>query len=281
MLEKLRILLELGKVRIASLSMLSVLAGYVLASGRVDRGAVAAAAGVFLLACGAAALNQYQERDIDGRMERTMRRPLPSGRITPRSALAAAALMMLSGTACLLPDWRAIALGWFTIVWYNGVYTPLKRVTAFAAVPGGVVGAIPPAIGWVCGGGNLADPRIAAVSFFFFVWQIPHFWLLLMKVGDDYRRAGMPVLTAIFSRGQLSRITYVWLLAAGVASVSLALFGLASTWWIYAGFVTAAIWLGWHATAMLRSSGSHLAFKETNLFALIVISLLSLSGFLK
>jgi protoheme IX farnesyltransferase len=278
MRRNLKLLLELGKVRIAVMSVVTVMAGYVLAAGRFGAGTVTAAAGVFLLACGASALNQWQERDVDARMTRTRGRPLPSGRVTPRYALAAALAMVVAGLLVLFPNWTAIGLGIFTVFWYNGVYTPLKRVTAFAAVPGGVVGALPPVIGWVCGGGEILDPRIGAVAFFFFIWQIPHFWLLLMRTGDDYRRAGLPTLTSTFSNAQLSRVTFVWMLTTAVASLMLPMFGVSDNTWVFLGYVAAAVWLAWHAVSMLRSGGAHLAFKQINVFALLVISLLAVSG---
>jgi len=272
------ILLELGKVRIASMSVVTVLAGYVLAAGGFDANTVKAAIGVFLLACGASALNQWQERDLDSLMVRTAGRPLPSGRVTPRYVLAAALSMVVLGSAVLYPNWAAIGLGILTVFWYNGVYTPLKKITAFAAVPGGVVGALPPVIGWVCAGGDILDPRIRAVAFFFFIWQIPHFWLLLMRMGDDYRRAGLPTLTSVFSRGQLSRVTFVWMLATAVVSLIFPLFGIAGSIWVYLGFVAASAWLAWHAVVMLRSGGTRLAFTQINVFALLVVSLLTVSG---
>ena len=75
---------------------------------------------------------------------------------------------------------------------YNGVYTPLKRVSAFAAIPGGVVGSLPPVIGWAAGGGSVTDARILAVAFFFFVWQVPHFWSRIV-----FTLQGMPLLGAV------------------------------------------------------------------------------------
>ena len=272
------ILLELGKVRIAAMSVVSVAAGYVLAAGSFDAGIVPAVLGVFLLASGASALNQWQERDLDARMERTRGRPLPSGRVTPRYALLSATSMVVLGAFSLYPNWTAVGLGLFTVFWYNGIYTPLKRVTAFAAVPGGLVGALPPVIGWVCAGGNLLDPRIGAVAFFFFIWQIPHFWLLLMRIGDDYRRADLPSLTSVFSRRQLTRVTFIWMLATAVACLVFPLFGVTESMWVYLGFVASSSWLAWHAVSMLRSGGTRLAFTQINVFALLVISLLAVSG---
>jgi protoheme IX farnesyltransferase len=280
MREGLSILMELSKVRIAVLSTLSTITGYILAAGTLTPVAVVPLFGVFLLACGSASINHFQDRDVDALMKRTRSRPVPSGRISPAGALAVGLLLVAAGTACLIGAPVAALLGLVTVAWYNGVYTPLKRVTAFAAIPGGIVGAIPPVIGWVSGGGAVNDPRIMAVAFFFFVWQVPHFWLLLLRIGADYERAGLPSLTTVFSRRQLTRITFVWMVATAVACLMIPMFGLDAPGWILAGFVAASVWLTWNAVVMLRTEGTMLAFREINVYALMVISLLSLSGFL-
>jgi protoheme IX farnesyltransferase len=270
--------LELAKVRIAVLATASAATGYFLAAREMSAGVFPLLAGVFLLAGGAGALNQVQEVDVDTLMLRTARRPIPSGRMTRRTGFLIALTMLAAGLLFLSGSLAAVMLGVCTVVWYNGIYTPLKRVSAFAAIPGGVVGALPPAIGWVMGGGSVADPRIIAVAFFFFVWQVPHFWLLLLRIGDDYARAGLPTLTQVFTRRQLSRIIYVWMLATAVACVSMPMFGVSSAVWAQAGLVLASVWLGWKATSMVRSDGEVLAFHHINLYALFVISVLSLSG---
>ncbi|MCI0451749.1 MAG: protoheme IX farnesyltransferase, partial [Candidatus Latescibacteria bacterium] len=226
--EGIGLVLELSKVRIAVLSTASAVTGWLLAAGSFSFEMLPAVAGVFLLAAGAGSLNQYQERDLDALMHRTARRPIPSGRMRARTALWIALALVAVGALCLVPHPIAALLGVFTLLWYNGVYTPLKRVSAFAAIPGGLVGAIPPVIGWVAAGGHPADPRILAVAFFFFVWQVPHFWLLLLRIGDDYARAGLPTITSLFSRRQLARIIYVWMIATAVACVSMPMFGVAS-----------------------------------------------------
>jgi protoheme IX farnesyltransferase len=278
--ERLGIVLELTKVRIAVLSTMSTVTGYILAARGLTWTGLVPLFGVFFLACGAAALNEYQERDLDARMSRTRSRPLPSGRISPAGALAVSLGFIAAGAVCLMGEPVAVLLGLITVAWYNGVYTNLKRLTPFAAIPGGVVGAIPPVIGWVSGGGEPLDPRILVVAFFFFVWQVPHFWLLLMRIGGDYERAGLPSLTAVFSRRQLIRVTFVWMIATSFACLLIPLYGVSTNAWIQLGFLGAGVWLGWHAARMLRSGGAMLAFREINVYALMVISLLSLSGFL-
>ena len=104
------------------------------------------------------------------------------------------------------------------------VFTLLsKEKTAFAVVPGSVIGAIPPLVGYVSAGGNVLDPQILAVAFFMFMWQIPHFWLLIMKNGDDYQKAGFPTISEIYNEQQLKSITYVWIAATAVSSLLLPL----------------------------------------------------------
>ncbi len=276
----LRVILALSKVRIAILSTLSAVCGYMLALPGVSWGLVLPSLGVFVLACGAAALNQWQERDIDPLMERTKTRPLPTGQVTPTYALVVSLVMIALGLWLLWPNVTAVLLGALTVVWYNGIYTPLKRISAFAAIPGGVVGALPPVIGWAAAGGNVSDPRVLAVAFFFFVWQIPHFWLLLMRIGPQYEAAGLPTLTQLLSKRQLTRVTYVWMLATGFSVVMMPLFGVGGGWWLPLGLVLSTLWLGWHATMMVRSNGEVVAFKEINMYALVVIMLLALSGLL-
>ncbi len=238
---------------------------------------------VFLLACGASALNQYQERDIDAKMERTRERPVPSGAIAASRAVTVSAALMLAGLSfAFLAGPAAFALGLLALVWYNGVYTYLKRVTAFAAIPGGVVGMIPPAIGWVSGGGHVLDGKITVICVIFFLWQVPHFWLLLLKHGEDYERAGRPSLTKIMSKAQIARITYVWITAAAVASLALPLYGPLRTPAVYFLLLPPAFWLIWSGKSLTKQdvflSLSSPLFRKINIYLFIMMSLLTLEG---
>jgi protoheme IX farnesyltransferase len=282
-----KVLMELSKVRITLLAALTTATGYILAAQELSLAVITPTVGLFLLACGSSALNQYQEKDIDARMRRTMRRPIPAGRIAPRRALEVALVLMGVGSLVLLLGSNATAagLGLLAVAWYNGLYTYMKRVTTFAAVPGAVIGGIPPAVGWAAAGGEVIDPRILAVSFFFFVWQVPHFWLLLMKYGRDYESAGLPSLTTVFTTGQLSRVTYVWIAATAAACLLFPLFGTVHSALVSFCLVAADAWLVWNAKGLLweRSAGRTLtsAFREINIYALVVISLLSLDRVLR
>lgn len=223
-----RVWLELVKPRITLASMVTTAVGYLVFRGRADLAMVPVLLGILLQACGAAALNQVQDAQLDRRMGRTRRRPIPDGRISRGGALAGALGLLAGGTAL---SWVAYGpvpalLGVAAAVVYNAIYTPLKRVTPFAALPGALVGALPPAAGWAAAGGYLADPTIHEIAFFFFLWQMPHFWLLLLHYEKDYVAAGLPSLFDRFDRRQIAQLTFVWIAAVAVASVMMPLFSL-------------------------------------------------------
>lgn len=220
MKEKLKIVLELGKARISLPVALSALTGYVLFTGSADAQGWWLTLGVFLMSCSSGALNHWQESTIDAQMPRTQNRPIPSGKIKRVQAFLVALAFASTGSAVLLltnPP-AAVVLSWATLFSYNLVYTPLKKVTAFAVVPGSLVGALPPFIGWSGAGGSIFAEEILLVSFFFFIGQIPHFWLLLLMFGDQYKLAGLPSLNQVFSVEQIKRITFTWILTTAAAA---------------------------------------------------------------
>jgi heme o synthase len=216
------ILAELTKFKVTLLVTFTTATGYLLFSEYLTIQFLFAVLGILILASGSAALNQVQEKDIDKLMPRTQNRPIPSERIKPFFAIIIAVFLILAGAfllyfgAGLFPFF----LGVFTLLWYNGIYTYLKRITAFAVVPGSVVGAIPPMVGWTAAGGIILDYQILSLAFYLFVWQIPHFWLLLILYGKDYEIAGLPSLTKIFNSIQIKRLTFIWILAT-IASAML------------------------------------------------------------
>ena len=186
-------------------------------------------------------------------------------------------LLILSGEGLLLSTGNAAVplLGAAAVLWYNGLYTGLKRVSAFAVVPGALVGAIPPAMGWSAGGGSLADPSLAALVFFFFMWQVPHFWLHLLTYGKEYAEAGLPSLTDVFSRDQMERLTFQWVSATAVSALLLGLSGLLQSPLAKACLAAASLWLVSGAISlMLRHEENHeLLFRRTNSFMLVVMAL--------
>lgn len=276
-------LLDLVKFRITFFVAVSTSAGYILAAGNVSLHMILPTIGVLLVACGSSALNHYQEREFDAKMNRTRMRPIPSGAIKPSTALIIIFTLAISGTLILYfaSGLTTAALGILALLWYNALYTPLKRVTAMAVVPGALIGSIPPAIGYTAAGGNLLNPEILAFSLFFFIWQIPHFWLLLLIHGRDYERAGYPVLTQIFSFEQLSRITFIWIVALAASCFLIPLFGIIHNIYLNIILFAAGVWLVFKSRNLLFKYYERItyrfAFREINMYVLIVVVLISLT----
>lgn len=223
---------ELGKLRISFSVALTTFTGYLMYSGKLEPGILWPTLGIFFLSMASAALNHYQEISLDRQMPRTHNRPLPTHAVSRSFVLRLILLMATLGTAILFigAGWQSTLIGLLTLVWYNAVYTPLKKITAFAVVPGSMVGALPPIAGWVAAGGAVFDKFILLVAFFFFIAQIPHFWLILLKYGKEYENAGMPTLTQLFSRKQMRNLTFVWFAATAVTAMLIPFYGIIQHW---------------------------------------------------
>ncbi len=281
-----KVLADLTKVPISGMSTVTAAAGYVACARGVRFGALTAVLGTLLLAMGASALNEYQERDLDARMVRTRHRPLPEGYLSPPGALAIALGLGAAGLLILLiaHGVRAALLGALAMVWYNGVYTPLKRVTPFAVLPGSLIGALPPAIGWVAAGGRLEAPALLAICAVFFIWQVPHFWLLLLMHSDDYERGGFPTLTRRLGVPGLTRLTITWMCAAAVCVFLVPVLGATASFPSFILLSASAAWLSCVSLGLLRAKAGRQrlrqAFMHINLFALLVMAALFLDPLL-
>lgn len=282
------IILELSKFRIALLVSLSSATGYILASGHLIYNLIIPTIAVFILASGSSALNHYQERDFDSLMKRTRKRPVPSGKISPANALAVAIGLIIIGSVVLYrsSNITALVLALITIFWYNAVYTPLKRITPLAVIPGALIGSLPPAIGWTAAGGYILDPMILMVSLFFFVWQIPHFWLLLLKFGEEYELAGYPTLTSRYSNQRIAKFTFIWILITTIISMFIPIFGNHRSLTIYAGLFLSGVWLLVSSRRLLNFNEDISSLKSTfadiNMYVFLVMALLTIdciSGF--
>ena len=274
-----RIFPELIRIKISLSVTLSAFAAWVMVTGKVSLRSFLPLAGIFLLACGASVLNQIQEKEQDAKMDRTKGRPLPSGKITPNQAFFIAILLLFSGFGILAAGlyWTCVILGTLNILEYNGFYTWLKKKTAFAIIPGALSGVIPVFMGWSAAGGSLSDRQVLFLAFFLFIWQIPHFWLLMLKFGDEYRSAGFPVMTDIFSTEQFRNIIMAWMIGATGTSLILVVSGL----WMF--FISKVMIMGLNLFILAifcyqlyftKDTRYRLMFLTMNGFLLVVLSLI-------
>ncbi len=219
---RVRDVLILGKLSISLPVGLTAFLGYVLANGAITWSAFLPFFGIFFLSSAASGLNQIQEYKLDALMIRTQKRPIPAGIISPKVAMQWVLLFFLVGVIILsFTTLYGTLWGIAGLIWYNGVYTPLKRVTAFSVFPGAFVGVIPVVAGWMAANGSLGDSRLHFLALFFFIGQMPHFWLLVLKYGKDYQRAGFPTLHDYFSPIQIERINLVWMIATFASAILL------------------------------------------------------------
>jgi len=202
--KELAALFELTKPRLTSLVIFTTWLGYGL--GRrfmvYDARFFHAVLGSWLVASGAAALNQYIERDLDALMRRTQRRPLPQKRLTPPTALAFGLTISAIGALELgiFINGLTSVLSLASLGIYLLGYTPLKRRTSLCTLVGAFPGAIPPVMGWTAATGSLA-PQAGILFLILFLWQLPHFLAIAWMYREDYARAGFPMLSVIDPSG--------------------------------------------------------------------------------
>lgn len=245
---------QLLKLYLVGMILVSCSLGLLLASG----GQVALTRvgwmlfGTALSAGGACVLNHYQDREADGRMERTRRRPLPSGRIRPAHALVFGLVLVLAGGTVLAAriNWLTAGLGVLTTCLYVLVYSPMKQRTWLNTPLGALAGALPSLMGWTAAAG-----RLELGGWFLFVmvflWQHVHFYTIAWLHRDEYRKAGYLMLPVVDGDGRRTFRQLVFAAAALLpASLLLACFGLTGP-----AYAVGAVLAG----ALLLSAGLALA----------------------
>jgi len=257
----LSIYLELTKPRLTSLAVITSFLGFLLASrGAIDPGRLLILlAGTALIGGGAGALNQYLEREPDGRMTRTRNRPLPSGRLQPESALTFGVVLSISGLVLLtfFSDPLAGALAALTLGSYLFLYTPLKSRSAICTLVGAIPGALPPLIGWAAARGTLG---LGAWLLFaiLFLWQLPHFLAIAWTYREDYARANFKMLPVLDpDGGSTGRQIALYCLALVPVSLMPTLFGLAGSAYFLVALVATLAFMGCGlTTAWVRSASA-------------------------
>jgi protoheme IX farnesyltransferase len=265
----------LTKPWIVALLLVTTLAGLV-AGGRSWPSAGLAFWTLFggaLAAGGSSALNQYIDRELDKNMQRTSKRPIPSGRLTSAEGLAFGLGLCLASYYVLasLVNLLAAVLSLAGILYYVIFYSVLlKRATVQNIVIGGGAGAIPPMVGWAAATGNL---NLAAWILFaiVFMWTPPHFWALAIVRQKDYAEAGVPMLPVVRGEAETRWQILLYTIALVAVTLLLPLFRLAGNIYlgsalVLGGSLIAAAWRVWRvpgnkvAWGMYRWSSMYLAF---------------------
>jgi heme o synthase len=274
--------LELSKLKIMIPVSLTGFTGYFIYDPHLTPDLFLVSTGILFMAISASVLNQIQEAGLDRKMARTQNRPIPANNISI-SLAAAFFLVCLAGGITLIyfsGGLTAAVIGIITLIWYNGIYTYSKRITAFAVVPGAVTGALPPLIGWVAAGGAVFDKPIIFLEFLFFIGQIPHFWLLILKYGEEYKNAGIPSLTEILSVAQINRLTFTWVVSSVTAALFLCIFEIIKSRIIVGILLIASFYIIWKFSALIKiqakstDSGKYSILLDSY-FLLVLILLIS------
>lgn len=200
--------IELTKPRLVAMILITTAAGFYLGTQHPVNWILFlhTLVGAGLTAAGVLGLNQYLERDIDSRMERTQQRPLPAGRMHPMEALLFCALLTGSGMlylTFLVNPLSGLVIS-LIVVSYLFIYTPLKRKTSLCTLIGAVPGALPPVVGWVAAQDSFSGA--AGVLFaILFLWQLPHSLAIAYIYREDYANAGLKLLPVIHPDGASTR----------------------------------------------------------------------------
>jgi protoheme IX farnesyltransferase len=210
--------------------------------------------GISLLAFGVAALNQFIERETDALMRRTATRPLPTGKISARSAFVFGLILCFAAEFYLLIFVNPLtaALGLVVIVGYVLMYTPLKLRTTASTAIGAIPGAMPPLMGWTSANDNPSEMVGAAILFLIlFLWQFPHFLAIATMYREEYAQAGIKMLPAVESDGRITaRQIVVFTILLIPISLAPVFFGMAG---IY--FAVAAVLLGsWFLITSIKAA---------------------------
>lgn len=196
LMSTLKVVFQLTKFRLSFLVSFSAIFGFVLASDsfRILDLLILGLSG-YLVTASSVINNQILEKDLDKKMDRTKKRPLPTNKITKNNSLIISLIFMFFGLSLMLFFFNMIAclLSLVSLILYTFVYTPLKRVGPIAVFVGAIPGALPPLIGWVAFSGEITIEAIIIFSIQF-IWQFPHFWAIAWIYHDDYKKVGFKLL---------------------------------------------------------------------------------------
>ncbi|MGH7530190.1 MAG: heme o synthase [Gemmatimonadales bacterium] len=253
-------LVELTKPRITQLVLLTAAAGFYLAAPARDRLdlllLVHTLLGTALVAAGTNAWNQVRERDVDARMRRTRRRPLPAGRLTAAAAAWFASAITVTGVAYLAVTVNLLTAGLAAVTFacYVFLYTPLKRRTSLNALVGAVPGALPIVGGWTAAGGEL-NVAVAALFWILFLWQLPHVLALGWLYREDYQAGGLRMLSVSDADGrETARMALLYALALLPISLVPTLLGLTGATYFFGALALGVLYVAAGAPLLVAAT---------------------------
>lgn len=196
MIENIKLFFEITKFRLSLLVALSSVFGFFISSSKVDINEVfILLVGGYLISSSSVINNQILEKDLDKMMNRTNKRPIPTGRISIYKSVIISIFSMIIGLFLIsfYLNIYAALLSFISLILYSFVYTPMKKFGPIAVFIGAIPGALPPLIGWVASTGQITLEAIIIFSIQF-IWQFPHFWAIAWMYDDDYKKVGFKLL---------------------------------------------------------------------------------------
>ena len=196
MIENIKLFFEITKFRLSLLVALSSVFGFFISSSKVDINEVfILLVGGYLISSSSVINNQILEKDLDKMMNRTNKRPIPTGRISIYKSVIMSIFSMIVGLFFIsfYLNIYAALLSFISLILYSFVYTPMKKFGPIAVFIGAIPGALPPLIGWVASTGQITLEAIIIFSIQF-IWQFPHFWAIAWMYDDDYKKVGFKLL---------------------------------------------------------------------------------------
>ena len=196
MIENIKLFFEITKFRLSLLVALSSVFGFFISSSKVDINEVfILLVGGYLISSSSVINNQILEKDLDKMMNRTNKRPIPTGRISVYKSVIMSIFSMIIGLFLIsfYLNIYAALLSFISLILYSFVYTPMKKFGPIAVFIGAIPGSLPPLIGWVASTGQITLEAIIIFSIQF-IWQFPHFWAIAWMYDDDYKKVGFKLL---------------------------------------------------------------------------------------
>lgn len=262
--------LELAKPEVTFLVLVAAGLGFAMATPGLDLpGLMRLLLGTGLLAAGTAALNHCLEWSDDAKMRRTVRRPIPSGRVALREGYSLGLVSALGGTACLALGVSPLAglIGLTASLAYLGGYTPLKRRTAWCTFVGAFPGAAPVLIGWTAAASLSVEAWVLFAILF--LWQFPHFIAIAWMYREDYARAGLVMLPRDDAGGRRAfRQIMGYSMALVPASLAPYWLGMAGSIYLAAAFCLGAgfLYYAWRAYAQRTKQQARLLLHVTVIY---------------